>query len=293
MTKCFPWLLLLTLFSSCEKAITLIPGHAEPLLVVEAVIENDNAPVVILSRSLNYFDRISAEEAAASFVHDAVVRISNGARTHTLREYAVDLPDGIQFYYYSNDSANLPSSFKGQLGRQYTLRISADGKEYSAAATIPRLDKKIESLYWDPVSESGDSTSVILSAQITDPPGYGNYVRYFTKRNGEDYLPPFNSVYDDQLIDGKTYLAEIERGMRRNMGITGKDTYFQRGDKITVKFCNIEKQAFDFWRTMEYNYASIGNPFSSPGKVLGNIQGGALGYFGGYAAQYISLNIPE
>ncbi len=263
------------------------------MLVVEAVIENDNAPVVILSRSLNYFDRISAEEAAASFVHDAVVRISNGVRTHTLREYAVDLPDGIQFYYYSNDSANLPSSFKGQLGRQYTLRISADGKEYSAAATIPRLDKKIESLYWDPVSESGDSTSVILSAQITDPPGYGNYVRYFTKRNGEDYLPPFNSVYDDQLIDGKTYLAEIERGMRRNMGITGKDTYFQRGDKITVKFCNIEKQAFDFWRTMEYNYASIGNPFSSPGKVLGNIQGGALGYFGGYAAQYISLNIPE
>jgi hypothetical protein len=43
---------------------------------------------------------------------------------------------------------------------------------------------------------------------------------------------------------------------------------------------------------MEFSYQSIGNPFSSPTKVLGNVKG-ALGYFGGYAVQYKSLVIPK
>jgi hypothetical protein len=60
-----------------------------------------------------------------------------------------------------------------------------------------------------------------------------------------------------------------------------------------VKFANIDKATFDFWRTMEYNYQSIGSPFSSPTEVLGNVSNGALGYFGGYAVQYISLKVPE
>jgi hypothetical protein len=59
-----------------------------------------------------------------------------------------------------------------------------------------------------------------------------------------------------------------------------------------VKFTNIDKATFDFWRTMEYSYSSIGNPFASPTTVQGNIKG-ALGYFGGYAAQYKRLIIPR
>ena len=59
-----------------------------------------------------------------------------------------------------------------------------------------------------------------------------------------------------------------------------------RGDSVTVKLANIDKATYDFWRTMEYNYQSIGNPFSSPTVVMSNISNDALGYFGGYAAQY-------
>jgi len=60
-----------------------------------------------------------------------------------------------------------------------------------------------------------------------------------------------------------------------------------------LKLCNIDKATYDFWRTFEFNFQSIGNPFSSPIKVLGNISGNALGYFGGYAAQYRTLIIPK
>jgi hypothetical protein len=56
---------------------------------------------------------------------------------------------------------------------------------------------------------------------------------------------------------------------------------------------NIDKTTFDFWRTMEYSYQSVGNPFSTPTKVMGNISGNALGYFGGYATQYRTLIVPK
>jgi hypothetical protein len=88
--------------------------------------------------------------------------------------------------------------------------------------------------------------------------------------------------------------VQIEKGVDRNEKIDMENySYFEKGDTATVKLANIDKATFDFWRTMEYNYQSIGNPFSTPTTVLGNIKGGGLGYFGGYAAQYISLIIPK
>jgi hypothetical protein len=56
---------------------------------------------------------------------------------------------------------------------------------------------------------------------------------------------------------------------------------------------NIDKATYDFWRTMEYSYYSIGNPFSTTTKVINNISNGALGYFGGYASQYRTIIIPK
>jgi hypothetical protein len=67
---------------------------------------------------------------------------------------------------------------------------------------------------------------------------------------------------------------------------------FRKGDQAVIKFANIDKATYDFWRTMEYNYGSVGNPFSTPTVVISNLSNGALGYFGGYAAQYKQFFIP-
>jgi hypothetical protein len=62
---------------------------------------------------------------------------------------------------------------------------------------------------------------------------------------------------------------------------------------VQLKLSNIDKATYDFWRTIEYSYATVGDPFSTPTKVLTNIKGNALGYFGGYASQYRSIIIPH
>lgn len=290
------WLLIISLgvlFSSCEKAINFKLDNTQPSLVVEATIENGQAPVVILSSSYDYFSTISPEILAASFVHNAVITISNGTKTQQLREYFFNTSANLKVYYYSIDSANLANAFLGVLNNSYQLSIQVSGKTYTSSTTIPALAKLVDSLWWKKAPDNPDTNKVVLVAKITDPPGFGNYIRYYTKTNSSPLFPGQNSVFDDQVIDGKTYTADVERGVNRNDTLDRENySFFNRGDTITLKFANIDKPNYDFWRTMEYSYASIGNPFSSPTKVLGNING-ALGYFGGYAAQYKTIIVPK
>ncbi|RYF98870.1 MAG: DUF4249 family protein, partial [Chitinophagaceae bacterium] len=251
-------------------------------------------PLVSLSSSFDFFSQISFDMLAASFVHDAEITISNGTLTHKLKEYEIPLAGDYKLYYYSIDSADMATAFKGEFGGAYTMTIKSGGKDYNAATTIPYLVKRIESLSWETVKNQPDSGLVILYGETTDPPGLGNYIRYFTSTNDGPYFPGLNSVFDDQIVDGTHYQVQIEKGVNRNETIDFDDySFFHRGDSVTVKMTNIDKANFDFWRTIEYSYQSIGNPFSSPTKVLGNISNGALGYFGGYAVQYKGYKIPD
>lgn len=286
--------MLLAALTACEKAITFTPRNADPVVVIEATIENGEAPTVILSRSLSYFSELSPDSLANSFIRNAEVYVSNGVKTHRLREYAFPANNGYIVYYYSIDSANLATAFEGEFNKSYSLQVKTGGKEYTATTTIPALTKTIDSLWWLPAPNNPDSSKVIIMSRTTDPPGFGNYIRYYTQSNAELFYPGLNSVFDDQIVDGKTYDIQIEHGVDRNQSIDLEEyAFFYRGDIVTVKLCNIDKATFDFWRTMEYNYSSIGNPFSSPVKVLSNIKGGGLGYFGGYAVQYYTLVIPQ
>ena len=286
---------LILVLSSCEKDISFNLENSPSQLVVEASIENGGAPKVILSKSLNYFSQISPAILEASFVHGAVVMISNGTRTQTLKEYNTPIDsNGYKIYYYTSDTLGQANNFTGELGTAYDLAISVEGQEYTSHTTIPDLTKKIDSLWWKIAPNNPDSNKVILRARVTDPPGYGNYVRYFTSTNGGPFYPGLNSVFDDQIVDGTTYDIDVDKGVNRNQSIDFENyAFFEKGDTAIVKLCNIDKATYEFWRTMEYNYQSIGNPFSSPTKVLGNISNNGLGYFGGYAAQYMTITIAK
>jgi hypothetical protein len=286
--------IVIILLSGCEKTVSFDLDNVETMPVVDATIEDGQPPVVILSGSFNYFSAISPEMLLNSFIHNADVTISNGTVSQKLKEYSRELGQGIRIFYYSSDSSYGSSLFRGELNKSYTLEIKVDGKTLNASTTIPGLAKKIDSLWWKKAPFSEDTNKVVLMSKVTDPPGYGNYIRYFTSTNQGPFLPGFTSAWDDQIIDGVTYEIEVERGVDRNAEIDMEDySFFHRGDTVTVKFTNIDKTTYDFWRTMEYSYSSIGNPFSSPTKVLGNVQGGALGYFGGYAVQFKTLIIPK
>jgi hypothetical protein len=283
------------LMIGCEKKIDFTLHDQPDKLVVEGIVENDQAPLVILTKSIGYFSTVSVDVLNQSFVHGANVFVSNGLLTHQLKEYARPVGNGVSFYYYTTDSSNLATAFKGELDHSYSLKIVSEGKEYMAVTTIPNTTKKIDSVWWikPPVASGSDTNKVLIMVRATDPAGYGDYVRYYTKTNKEPFYPPLNSTFDDFFIDGTTYELQIDKGVDRNLGLGYDEIYFKRGDTVGLKLSNIDKGTYDFWRTMEFSYSSVGDPFSTPTKVLGNIKGDALGYFGGYASQFRTIIIPH
>jgi len=286
------WLYIVAAFFllSCEKNINFNLKNAEDVLVVDAQIENGEAPIVVLSKSFDFFSKIDPQVLANSFVRNADVTITTGNVTHKLKEYPIPLGGGFTAYFYSLDYTN-PSSnlIIGQFGKNYALTIVAENKTYISTTTIPFLTKFPDSVWFKTAPQNPDTTLRVLFVKTTDPPGLGNYIRYFTRRNSEPFLPGPNSVFDDAFIDGTTYNIQVEQGIDRNNPTVRDDNFFKKGDTVTLKLCNIDKPTYTFWNTWEFAQQSIGNPFSQPNKVIGNISNGALGAFCGYAAWYKTL----
>ena len=279
--------------SACEKSVNFNLKEAEDVLVVDATIENGQPPVVVLTKSLNYFSTLDQSLLQNLYVHNAVITISNGTLSHRLKEYGISNPWAFSAYYYSIDSSVLATAFLGELNTTYTMKIEVDGKIYNTSTTIPPLSKKADSLWWKKAPFQEDTTKVVLMVKATDPPGLGNYVRYFTKKNSERFWPGENSVFDDQFVDGTTYELQVDPGVDRTKDIKADSNYFKRGDTVTLKLSNIDKASYKFWNTWEFAYQSIGNPFSQPNKVLGNIDNGALGAFYGYGSSFKTIIIPK
>jgi hypothetical protein len=285
----------LLICSSCEKNVSIRLHPATADLVVDASIENSEYPVVFLSRSLDYFNQVDPAILSASFVHHAEVIMSNGQVSARLQEDSIrNDSSNLVIYFYSFNRNDTATRFLGELNHDYSLEIRIDGQTYTATTHIPFIRKTIDSIWWEPAPRSEDSGKAIVKARIIDPAGFGDYTRYYTSVNFGPFYPGLQSVYDDQITDGTVYVVTVDRGVNRNLSIDLNDyAFFSRGDTVTVKLANIDKATYDFWRTMEYNFQSIGNPFSSPVHVMSNISNNALGYFGGYAAQYATVIIPE
>lgn len=282
--------ILLLFLISCEKDINIKLDPSQSRLVVDATIENNQPPVVFLSQSLDFFGKIDPSVLSASLVRNAKVTVTDGTTTVTLTEDSV-IQGNTKVYFYTTSGAN--QFFRGRVGVKYDLRIEALGSIYTASTTIPIITRKIDSLWWEKVPLAEDSNDRRVMLKGTDQAGLGDYIRYFTKRGQGPFLAGFNSVFDDQIIDGKTYTVQVDRGFDKNTEFNDSLSYFKRGDTVTLKLCNIDKTTYDFWRTYEFSFQSIGNPFSSPTRILGNISNDALGYFGGYGAQYRTIIIPK
>src|SRR5688500_5453676 len=179
----YVFILLISIYS-CERAIDFTPETQDPKLVVEGIIEGGQHPTVYLTRSLDFFSKISKEELTGSFVRNAEVTISDGVNTELLKEYQIRVSGDTLLYYYSIDTTNGRTGMLGELGASYHLNIKVDGKEYDANTTIPTPAKTLDSLYYRFADIAGDTAKVLLYGRFKDPPGYGNYIRYFTNVNG-------------------------------------------------------------------------------------------------------------
>jgi hypothetical protein len=98
-------------------------------------------------------------------------------------------------------------------------------------------------------------------------------------------MPP-GASFEDKFINAKSFDFSYGRGQFRFSDKEDDENderfYFKRGDTIVVKFCAIDRQTFEFWRTEKTQVGNNGNPFGSPAPITSNIVGG-LGIWAGYS----------
>lgn len=288
------------MFASCEKEVDIKLKTGEPTLVVEGVIETDQLPYVTLTRSMGFFDKIDLN--TIDFVNNAqvVVQDLTNQQQITLREYVVDTTVGNQVFSFSiyGPDLNDPNAmaFKGQAEHLYRLSILSEGKSYEGVTKIPNT-APLDSVWVEAVP--GLPGYAALKAYYNDPDTVGNSVRIETlrKRKEKDGLPEvfetsFNSVYDDAIINGTRIPLSIDLGYNKAQEIKQEDFrtlgYLKTGDTVTLKWSGIDRQVFKFWELMTVAEGSVGNPFASPTKVIGNVKG-ALGVWGGYGPLYYTV----
>jgi hypothetical protein len=276
-------LFFLPLLYSCERDIEVKLPTPEEKIVVEGWIEQDQYPMVLLTKNSPYFAQMDSAQIVEMIITDAIVTVSDGDSSEVL-QLALDANYFPPFVYKGHH-------LKGAINKTYTLTVEAEGKVLTAQTTI--LPPIPLDTVWFKVEPQKDSLGY-LWATISDPPVLGNCYRLFTKRLHRDnrYFPILGSVYEDSFFNGQTLTFSMNRGIA-NLTADNMDdpetTYFKKGDTISVRACTIDRTHYDFWRTAEQEMFSGGNPFATPTTVVTNIQGGALGVWGGYGAIYYTV----
>jgi hypothetical protein len=287
--------MLLLCASACEKEVDIDLSSGKTKLVVEGFIETGQPPVVLLTRSIGFLAHIDLGTLENSFAHGAVVSVSDGQRTIQLKEYSLDTGINLnKFFLYTIDTADMAAfTFRGQTEKMYKLSIDFEGRHYEASTKIPQV-RGIDSLWFRKADKPTTEMAVRMYIKFKDPDTLGNYIRYFTQRNNALFYTGPQSVYDDAVVNGTTIdsltvFAGFSRAREPNLDSVG---VFYRGDTVTLRWCAIDRDVYEFYNTFEYATGTVGNPFASPVNVRTNIKGGALGVWAGYGAMYFTSIVP-
>lgn len=315
-------LLSLVVIFSCRKQIDIELPEYSPKLVVEGIIETGQIPVIILTKSVRYFDPINAETFANLFVNDAIVKINNGDKEVQLIELCIsDLSSaqiegissatGISTEELIGLSYCIYTTFQmfGEDEKTYTLTIEHEGKKWTSTTTIPKpvpLDSAWFKLY------DGEDSLGFIWGKLSDPAVETNNYRWFAQRinkynepgrNGElepyigtqkdnRFIAPIGSAFDDKFFNGISFDFYYYRGEEPNSSkpddhqpLSG---FFEVGDTVIVKFTSIDRKSYLYLTVFEDQVATEGSPFASPSTIPTNIEGDepALGAFIGYAPSF-------
>ncbi len=259
---------------SCQKVINLDLNSASPQLVVEANIYDLPGPYYIkLSKTVNFDDITEIPP-----VTGAIVEISDS--TSGTRETLTELEDGI----YST------AAFSGIAGHSYKLTINTDGQIYEAVSEMPypvgffKMDVKrvvgSSSIFGG--GNNDQTVNYSVDYEINDPAEYNNYYRIVVYRA------------DRQINSGRVFSDQYHNGKIITDDFTLHDTIdFNPGDTVRIELQNIDKNTYNFFRTLREGTGGLSFLSASPSNPISNITNNGLGYFSASSLVEEYIIIPQ
>lgn len=286
MKKSLSNLVLFTIFffaaTCCNEDITLDLPEPDDKIVIDGWIDNGQFSKVLLTRNSPYFSSIDSASIRSLVLTRAKVTVSDGENSEILILRRND--NYFPPYVYEGNE------IIGDTGKIYTITAEYGGKTAWANTTIPST-VKLDTAFFRMEPES-DSLGTIY-VEFTDPPEVKNYYRIMTKRIGKDrrYYSAMVMGLDDVFFSGKKFGFSMSRGPESFLS-TQSNKYFKLGDSVSIRFCTIDKDHYDFWKSFQDEVLNVSNPFASSLSIIKSpVQGDGLGIWGGYGVSYYTLKI--
>jgi hypothetical protein len=312
---CLVWII-----AACEEKVDFDWSDLEPRLVVDGIITNEpfgNYIRILFSDSLtSSYTNWGNEILTPPGVKNALVIISDDmGNKDTLKqssnyEYVYDyMTDGepniidsflIEEGYYPIES------IKGLPGHTYYLEIKFMNREYHASAfmyDVPEMDTIYFGKVYDPVKYEYYYPPLISFPVMKD--SYNNYMFLF------NYVPGFYPIdstgitylgstfeLDMTLLNGE-FLDSYVNGLDVLQGYSGSYwlngyTWLEPNQLIGIAMLSISPEGYSFYDALTKQIERFDGVFNpAPTTPVGNISGGAFGYFGASAVSRIQGRVPE
>ena len=283
---------------ACEEQIWIELPNPDPKLVVEGEINSGLPAIVNLSYNMNYFDVIDSSTISSMFINDtsAIVIVSDGKLYDTLQILPI-----TKFPYM----AYVGTQLIGEKGKNYTLDITYEGKNYHAQTSIPETSPELSNIWFDPTRDN--DTLGTINYSFFDDASMRNYYFCTSLSITEQwwyYQPSVGlPIFDNELLNGDSISVTQYRGYDGNQFFhpdietqEERDSllYFMRGNNVSLRLSSIDQDLYRWWTSLFRANFTGSNPYSNPSTILSNIEGSpALGVWGGYANTYTNVHIPD
>ncbi len=252
--KLFPEFILgLVLLSSCEKVVDVKLKNAEPRIVIEGLLsDQDTNQTVRISKTISFTepDRFEGVESAS------VVLTNEIGQTINFNPVAAGV-------YKSSKFAGVP-------GEKYVLKVTVEGQVYTATSSMPEA-VKLDSISFKKISFFGND-NIFPVAYYNDPEAVSNQYLFLVRfKEFEPHL-----LSEDRFNNGNNVIETLF--------FDSNDLAI--GDTARIEMRGIDRNVYRYF----FSIAQItgeGGPPVSPANPPSNFSNGALGVFSAYTSSTI------
>lgn len=247
-------------FVSCEKVINLELQNAEPRIVVEAVLKDSPGDNKIL---LSYTSAVYTDQNFDK-ISNATVKVFD----QNDNEFIFTEDPIIKGFYHNPTFAVQPES-------DYTLVIYVEDETLTStghAFAKPGIDSMI--YYPSPFSFSTTDSVFMVEYFSVDNVNEANHYRLRIWINGVEQKE-FLYIGNDDFINGQSY----------NAPFFGADARI--GDTVNIELISMDKANYTYLYQLSANESNE----TAPANPTSNIVGNAIGYFGAFTTDTMSIII--
>lgn len=264
MKKCILFTLTIILTTACTKVVDVKLKEAESRIVIEGLVTDTLPATVRLTRTVNFY-----HTGPFPAISGAIVTITDNT----------GIKDSLI------EDTNNPGFYKGTLigvtGRNYFMRVVAEGKEYISSCQLP-TPPIVDSLRY-----------VYKPANTFQQAGYFP-VFYGKDPQDENNFYVINVYRNDTLvIEPGEIWATDDVGVKEAVNGLEIGILFKSQDVARVEMFTITQEVYKYYLGLAMQLQNDGGFFSTPpANAPGNISNGALGVFQASGMKSATVKMP-